>query len=265
MWCLSSILSLSMGLLRQLTHHIPLPIILPINIHLNNFFLSSCLPLLQSLDLAHHLETSPSRSLAHPTSPSVISMSPLGRLNEIAASLRMLSPVRHQSEGGLNIGHHNDCTDLKSKANLSKTQGYPTSHSLIQSAFRFENFDAPVGPYTPDTAASRFRTESFATLPSRSDSMTEEGQELAPHDKVVVKDGFIYKKNTTGDWAGRVNVWTDFFSCRRSATILHPCPSLLPFLYTPYPFYPPLYLFPSLFICIPHFIHSCLPPCLPPI
>ena len=117
----------------------------------------------------------------------------------------MLSPVRHQSEGGLNIGHNGDCFDLKSKANLSRTQGYPTSHSLIQSAFRFENFDAPVGPYNPD-AASRFRTESFTTLPSRSDSMTEEGQELAPHDKIVVKDGFIYKKNTTGESAGAVNV-----------------------------------------------------------
>lgn len=193
-----------MGLLERLTHHIHVPIILPIKMHLNDIVLSSCLRPLQSLDLAHHLETSPSRARAHPTSPSVISMSPLGRLNEIAASLRMLSPVRHQSEGGLNIGHNNDCTDLKSRANLSKTQGYPTSHSLIQSAFRFENFDAPVGPHNPDSAP-KFRTDSFANLPSRSDSMTEEGQELAPHDKVVVKNGFIYKKNTTGVTARIIN------------------------------------------------------------
>ena len=142
---------------------------------------------------------SPGRPLAQPTSPSVISMSPRGRLNEIAASLRMISPVRHQSEGGLIIGHNGDSIDHQSKAHQSKTQGFPTSHSLIQSAFRLENFDAPTGPgpYHPDIIA-RFRTDSCATLPSRSESISEEGQELSPHDKIVVKDGFIYKKNTTG-------------------------------------------------------------------
>lgn len=143
---------------------------------------------------------SPGHPLAQPTSPSVISMSPRGRLNEIAASLRMLSPVRHQSEGGLIIGHNGDSLDQQAKAHQSKTQGgFPTSHSLIQSAFRLENFDAPVGPgpYHPDIVA-RFRTDSCATLPSRSESISEEGQELSPHDKIVVKDGFIYKKNTTG-------------------------------------------------------------------
>lgn len=145
---------------------------------------------------------SPGRPLAQPTSPSVISMSPRGRLNEIAASLRMLSPVRHQSEGGLiiGIGHNGDSLDQQAKAHQSKTQGgFPTSHSLIQSAFRLENFDAPTGPgpYHPDIVA-RFRTDSCATLPSRSESISEEGQELSPHDKIVVKDGFIYKKNTTG-------------------------------------------------------------------
>ena len=143
---------------------------------------------------------SPGRPLAQPTSPGVISRSPRGRLNEIAASLRMLSPVRHQSEGGLIIGHNGDSIDHQAKAHQSKTQGFPTSHSLIQSAFRLENFDAPIGPgpYHPDIVA-RFRTDSCATLPSRSESISEEGQELSPHDKIVVKDGFIYKKNTTGN------------------------------------------------------------------
>jgi hypothetical protein len=165
----------------------------------------------------------------------------------------MLSPVRHQSEGGLNIGRHNDFADLKSKANLSKTQGYPTSHSLIQSAFRFENFDAPVGPYNPDTAASRFRTESFATLPSRSDSITEEGQELAPHDKVVVKDGFIYKKNTTGERASTVNRSCIFTLLQWSSPYIHLFPLYLPFST------PPPHLAPSICLSLPLYFSPLYP------
>lgn len=72
----------------------------------------------------------------------------------------------------------------------------PVSSSQIRSAFRSESFDNFPGGCE---AALRGRADSSATLQSRSESMlTDEEQMISPLDKEVFKEGFIYKKNSTG-------------------------------------------------------------------
>ena len=75
-------------------------------------------------------------------------------------------------------------------------QGYHME-SAIKAAFRqSESYDYP---YDYTDMISRGRTDSVGTTQSRSDSMMVGDEQDIPHmDKEIFREGFIYKKNSTG-------------------------------------------------------------------
>jgi hypothetical protein len=126
-----------------------------------------------------------------------ISISPKRRQSEHPISLRS-SPHRHHSDGAATTGSRSIAASPDTKDwNALNNSISPVSSSQIRSAFRSDSFDVPPGGLD---VLPRGRTDSSATMQSRSESMLmDEEQLIAPLDKEVYKEGFIYKKNSTGD------------------------------------------------------------------
>jgi hypothetical protein len=141
----------------------------------------------------------PIGSQSFPTKPlrKSISISPKRRQSEHPISLRS-SPHRHHSDGAMTTGSRSiaPSPDTKDWSALNNSLS-PVSSSQIRSAFRSESFDGPPGGFE---VLPRGRADSTTTMQSRTESMMlDEEQMIAPLDKEVYKEGFIYKKNSTGN------------------------------------------------------------------
>lgn len=124
--------------------------------------------------------------------------SPRRRQSDISASLRS-SPTRHYSEGSQQMGSRTAAGSKDSSPDTCEwraKQGHPTE-SAIKAAFRqSDSYDYPCD-YSEKV--SRGRTDSVGTTQSRSDSMlVGDEQDILHADKEVFREGFIYKKNSTG-------------------------------------------------------------------
>ena len=130
--------------------------------------------------------------------------SPRRRQSDISASLRS-SPTRHYSEGSQQMGSRTaagskdsspDTCEWRAKQQQGQGHGHPTE-SAIKAAFRqSDSYDYPCD-YSEKI--SRGRTDSVGTTQSRSDSMlVGDEQDIPQVDKEIFREGFIYKKNSTG-------------------------------------------------------------------
>lgn len=171
----------------------------PYTYHINNYPFCSLQPTYWDDAERNQKSAEPLGSQSFPTKPQrkTISISPKRRQSEHPISLRS-SPQRHHSDGAMTTGSRSVAAspDTKDWTALRNSIS-PMSSSQITSAFRSESFDIPPGGFD---VLPRGRADSSATMQSRSESLLmDEEQIIAPLDKEVYKEGFIYKKNSTGN------------------------------------------------------------------